>query len=56
MKLLNHGKVIVPQAKITRYLLDLTSKDGRGKAIFFLSFGFTLDKWEVLGEALKQHI
>lgn len=35
-RLPNGDKALVPQAKITRYLLDLTSKQGRTKAQFFL--------------------
>lgn len=54
-KLPNGDRVIVPESKITHYLLDLTSKEGKAKARFFLAFGFTLDTWEVLAAALKQH-
>ena len=45
----------VPRAKIVEYLLSLTHRDGRGKAIFFLGYGFSPDRWEVLAEALRQH-
>ncbi|MBZ0304194.1 MAG: hypothetical protein K8J31_30950 [Anaerolineae bacterium] len=55
MKLPNSDKAVVPEAKIVRYLLDLTSENGRAKAAFFLAFGFTIDKWQVMAEALKQH-
>lgn len=54
-KLPNGDRAIVPEAKITRYLLDLTSKEGKAKARFFIAFGFTRDAWEMLAEALKQH-
>jgi len=54
-KLPNGDKAIVPQAKITHYLLDLTSKDGESKARFFLAFGFTINAWEIMAAALKQH-
>lgn len=33
----------VPPAKVTRYLLSLESEDGRSKAAFFLSRGFSLE-------------
>lgn len=38
-----------------RYLLDLSSENGRAKARFFLSFGFTIDEWRVMARALQQH-
>lgn len=55
MTLPNVEKAVVAEAKITRYLLDLTSENGRSKARFFLAFGFTVDEWEVMAKALKQH-
>lgn len=51
----NAYSAIVPDAKITRYLLELTSADGESKARFFMTFGFTMEAWEQLAEALKQH-
>lgn len=42
----------IAQAKLTRYLLDLSSKDGRGKAKFFLRHGFSVD---TLNQALLVH-
>ncbi|GAB1420423.1 hypothetical protein MASR2M15_05210 [Anaerolineales bacterium] len=55
MKLLNRDHAIVSKAKIVHYLLDLTSENGKGKAVFFMRFGFTIESWEVLAETLKQH-
>lgn len=55
MKLPNHDKAIVPQSKIIRYLLDLSSENGKAKARFFLSFGFTIETWDVMAQAFKQH-
>jgi uncharacterized membrane protein YidH (DUF202 family) len=37
------------------YLLNLASENGRAKARFFLAFGFTIEAWEVMAQALKQH-
>lgn len=54
-KLPNASGAIVPEAKITRYLLDLTSKQGKSKAQFFMAFGFTIEAWEELANALRQH-
>lgn len=55
MKLPNVEQAVVPEAKITQYLLSLTSKDGQGKAIFFMRFGFTVEAWQQLAEALLKH-
>lgn len=54
-KLLNVNKAIIPQKKITNYLLSPTHLSGRDKAVFFRHFGFTPDAWEVLAQALQQH-
>jgi hypothetical protein len=54
-RLPNAEKAIVPEAKITRYLLDLTSEQGKSKAQFFILFGFTMSAWELLAAALRQH-
>lgn len=54
-KLPNADRAIIPETKLTRYLLDLTSKEGKTKARFFIAFGFTRDAWEVFATALKQH-
>ena len=40
----------VDRAKITDYLLS--SSNGRGKAQFFIRYGFTPETWEVLADAL----
>lgn len=55
MKLRNADQAIVPEAKITRYLLDLTSPKGKSRAVFFRTFGFTIEQWQVMADALKQH-
>jgi hypothetical protein len=46
---------VVAEAKITKYLLNLNSENGKAKARFFLAFGFTIEAWEVMAEALRQH-
>lgn len=46
---------VVEQRKILEYLLNLEHKDGRGKARFLMSFGFTVEQWEVLRDALLRH-
>ena len=55
MKLPNHERAMVAAPKIVSYLLSLGSENGRAKARFFLAFGFTIEAWEVMAEALKQH-
>ena len=55
MKLPNHQSAIVPKAKITDYLLSLDHRDGRGKALFFTRFGFSVGDWQVLAAALLEH-
>lgn len=55
MKLPNYEHVIVPDEKITGYLLNLEHTKGRGKAQFFLHFGFSMAQWKQLAEALIAH-
>ncbi len=56
MKLPNYQQAIVPQKKITQYLLSLTHPDGKSKAKFFLKFSFTPDAWEIMASAFMKHI
>ena len=55
MHLPQFEQVIIPQRKLTEYLLSRTHRDGRSKATFFESFGFTIEAWEVLADALRRH-
>ena len=55
MKLPNQKDAIVPREKIVDYLLSTSHRDGRHKAAFFCSFGFTAESWEDLANALLQH-
>lgn len=55
MKLPNLERAVVAEPKIVRYLLDLSSENGAPKARFFLAFGFTIESWEVMAQALKKH-
>lgn len=54
-KLPNAEDAIVEEIKITGYLLSTTHSSGRFKAQFFGSFGFQLEAWEKLREALLRH-
>jgi hypothetical protein len=49
------ARAVVPEAKITAYLLSEAHPDGRAKAGFFLAHGFTADAWELLADALRAH-
>jgi Domain of unknown function (DUF6883) len=55
MKLPGVEKSEVPEKKVVGYLLSTTHRAGKGKASFFMEFGFESDRWEELATALKQH-
>jgi hypothetical protein len=56
MKLPYADQAYVPEAKIVKYLLNVEhTGGGKAKAQFFMRFGFTLDQWTVLAEALLAH-
>jgi hypothetical protein len=55
MHLPNRESAIVPEAKIKQYLLSTTHPVGRFKAEFFVRYGFTLEHWDRLADALLQH-
>jgi hypothetical protein len=52
VKLPNLQAAVVPEGKITGYLLSTTHRDGRHKAAFFLGFGFAAGDWQNLAAAL----
>jgi hypothetical protein len=45
----------VDEDKIVGYLLSSQHPDGRSKAVFFGSFGFSAARWELLADALRDH-
>ena len=55
MKLPNSENAVAPKPKITDYLLSFTHRDGRSKAQFFTRFGFSVENWEMLANALLRH-
>jgi len=55
MKLPNADRAIVAQHKVTGYLLAEDHPIGRAKAAFFMAFGFRVQVWHELAEALLQH-
>jgi hypothetical protein len=55
MKLPNALSAIVPEKKLTHYLLNPAHPVGGGKALFFLRFGFSEAEWQLLAWALLRH-
>ncbi len=55
MKLPGIERAVVPRRKVVDYLLSTTHPEGRGKATFFRRFGFSLEAWDLLSEALRRH-
>jgi hypothetical protein len=55
MKLPNAHLAIVPERKVTLYLLNPAHPAGGSKAVFFLRFGFTIAEWQRLADALLRH-
>lgn len=55
MLLPNAHLAVVERKKITEYLLNPKHRYGASKARFFAEFGFLVDDWEVLAEALREH-
>lgn len=51
MRVPQAAQATVAESKITRYLLT-----NRRKAGYFLSFGFTVTKWDILRDALLAHV
>ncbi len=45
----------VEEQKVAGYLLSAEHPDGRGKATFFMSFGFRVEDWGEFSEALLRH-
>jgi hypothetical protein len=48
-------RAYVEEQKIAGYLLSFSSEDGQHKAAFFERFGFMVDDWRALADALVQH-
>ena len=55
MQLENAGQAYVEQEKITGYLLSSDHRYGAHKAKFFGKFGFRVDAWSLLAQALRDH-
>lgn len=48
-------RAVVPEHKVTGYLLSEAHPDGRGKARFFSGYGFSALEWQSLAAALRRH-
>ena len=55
MMLPNAHLALVEREKITNYLLNPEHRYGASKARFFAEFGFEIQGWETLAEALREH-
>ena len=55
MKLPNAENAVVEREKIVDYLLNPAHRFGACKARFFTEFGFRVEAWKVLAEALHEH-
>jgi hypothetical protein len=52
MKLPNPERAVISQDKLVSYLMNPAHPDNGGKAAFFLSHGFSPDRWQELASAL----
>jgi len=55
MKLPKASELIVEREKVLGYLLNPLHRYGAPKERFFTAFGFRASRWEILGEALREH-
>ena len=55
MNLPNPDRLIVEREKIVDYLLNPAHRYGASKARFFGEFGFRMEDWETLAQALREH-
>jgi|LakMenEpi03Aug12_release.lakeMendotaPanAssembly.Ray.scaffolds.fasta_scaffold1141111_2 hypothetical protein len=56
MKVPNLEQAVIPEKKLTAYLLDFQHPVGGGKAKFFLQQGFGPEDWLKLAEKLTKHL
>jgi hypothetical protein len=55
MKLPNPDRLVIEREKIADYLLNPAHRYGASKARFFSEFGFQVERWEILADALREH-
>ena len=52
MSLPNSERAVIDPVKVRDYLLSETHPVGRFKAAFFVTFGYSIDRWELLRDDL----
>lgn len=52
---LSTEQLLVKKEKVTNYLLNIDHPDGRSKANFFISHGFSRSEWKSFAGALRKH-
>ncbi len=55
MRLPHPNKLVVEREKVADYLLNPVHPYGASKARFFAAFGFRMEHWDRLAEALREH-
>ncbi|HCS88980.1 MAG: hypothetical protein N838_17715 [Thiohalocapsa sp. PB-PSB1] len=55
MKIPNCSNAVVEARKVADYLLSLEHPEGESKARFFLGWGFSRRRWQILASALTKH-
>jgi hypothetical protein len=55
VKIPNYQNAVISEGKLAGYLLSASHAYGRHKAAFFNRFGFSVDAWEILAQALREH-
>lgn len=55
MRLPNASLAVVERTKVAEYLLNPRHRYGASKARFFAGFGLTLEAWDVLASAPREH-
>jgi len=55
MKLPHANQARAGREKFTEYLLNRSHPDGKNKAEFFTRFGFDVERWELLANAMVRH-
>jgi hypothetical protein len=56
VKVQNAASAVIPERKITGYLLNRTHEKGGPKARFFLGHGYTMEGWQRLANDLWRHV
>jgi hypothetical protein len=49
------GNAMVEESKVVGYLLNAGHPKNGGKSVFFAAFGFAIDQWDLLRDALRRH-